>query len=100
MEPGVHLSAKTAPMHLPRKAARIPDHQARDHRRRGGNGIQPALEKRATAGMAKSGVGLRGRTLVALLLAAFVVVALSIVWRRTLGIGQAERLAVLDARKG
>jgi membrane protein implicated in regulation of membrane protease activity len=50
--------------------------------------------------MAKSGVALRGRTLVALLLAAFVVVALSIVWRRTLGIGQSERLAVLDARKG
>ena len=50
--------------------------------------------------MAKSGVALRGRTLVALLLAAFVAVALSIVWRRTLGIGQSERLAVLDARKG
>jgi cell division protein FtsL len=50
--------------------------------------------------MAKGGVSLRGRTLVALLLAAFVVVALSIVWRRTLGIGQSERLAQLDANKG
>ena len=50
--------------------------------------------------MAKSGVALRGRTLVGLLLAAFVVVALAIVWRRTVGIGQSERLAVLDARKG
>lgn len=49
--------------------------------------------------MAKSGVGLRGRTLVALLLGAFVLVALSIVWRRTVGIGQSERLAVLDARR-
>ena len=49
--------------------------------------------------MAKSGVGLRGRTLVALVLGVFVLVALSIVWRRTIGIGQSERLAVLDAKR-
>jgi len=49
--------------------------------------------------MAKRGVALRGRTLVALVLAAFVLVALSIVWRRTIGIGQAERLATLDAKR-
>ncbi|HEY1953052.1 MAG TPA: hypothetical protein VGG76_09615 [Gemmatimonadaceae bacterium] len=49
--------------------------------------------------MAKSGVGLRGRTLVALVLGAFVLVALSIVWRRTIGIGQSESLAVLDGRR-
>lgn len=49
--------------------------------------------------MAKGGVGLRGRTLVVMVLAAFVVVALAIVWRRTIGIGQAERLATLDARR-
>ncbi|HST07985.1 MAG TPA: hypothetical protein VLJ83_07415 [Gemmatimonadaceae bacterium] len=49
--------------------------------------------------MAKSGVGLRGRTLVGLVLATFVLVALSIVWRRTIGIGQSEQLAGLDARR-
>jgi cell division protein FtsL len=49
--------------------------------------------------MAKRGVALRGRTLVALVLAAFVLVALSIVWRRTIGIGQAERLAMLDGKR-
>ena len=49
--------------------------------------------------MAKGGVGLRGRTLVALVLAAFVVVALAIVWRRTIGIGQSERLAALDSKR-
>ena len=49
--------------------------------------------------MAKRGVALRGRTLVALILAAFVLVALSIVWRRTLGIGQSERLAELNERR-
>jgi cell division protein FtsL len=49
--------------------------------------------------MAKRSVALRGRTLVALVLAAFVLVTLSIVWRRTLGIGQSERLATLDGRR-
>lgn len=32
-------------------------------------------------------------------LAAFVLVALAIVWRRTIGIGESERLAELDARR-
>ena len=35
----------------------------------------------------------------ALVLAAFVFVALSIVWRRTIGIGQSERLATLDGKR-
>jgi membrane protein implicated in regulation of membrane protease activity len=49
--------------------------------------------------MAKGRVGLRGRTLVGLILAAFVLVALAIVWRRTIGISEAERVAALDARR-
>jgi cell division protein FtsL len=49
--------------------------------------------------MAKSGVGMRGRSLIGLILAAFLVVALSIVWRRTIGITQSETLAALDSRK-
>lgn len=49
--------------------------------------------------MAKRGVTLRGRSLVAVVLAAFVLVALSIVWRRTIGIGESERLAQLDAKR-
>jgi len=36
---------------------------------------------------------------VALILCAFVLVALAIVWRRTIGISQSERLAVLDAKR-
>ena len=34
-----------------------------------------------------------------LVLAAFVLVALAIVWRRTIGIGGSERLAELDAKR-
>lgn len=49
--------------------------------------------------MAKSGVGLRGRSLVGLLLGAFVLIALAIVWRRTIGISQSEQLAVLDSKR-
>jgi hypothetical protein len=49
--------------------------------------------------MAKSRVAFRGRTRVALILGAFVLVALSIVWRRTIGIGESERLAALDSKR-
>lgn len=49
--------------------------------------------------MAKSRVAFRGRTLVALILGAFVLVALAIVWRRTIGISESERLAALDAKR-
>lgn len=49
--------------------------------------------------MAKSSVAFRGRTLVGILLGAFVLIALSIVWRRTIGIAQAERLATLDSKR-
>ena len=49
--------------------------------------------------MAKGRVALRGRTLVGLTLGAFVLVALAIVWRRTIGISESERLAALDAKR-
>lgn len=42
---------------------------------------------------------MRGRNLVGLLLAGFLLVALAIVWRRTMGIQQSETLTALDARK-
>ena len=48
--------------------------------------------------MAKRGVAMRGRTMVGVILGAFVLVALSIVWRRTIGIGEAERLAALEGK--
>lgn len=49
--------------------------------------------------MAKSGLGMRGRSLVGILLGAFLLIALAIVWRRTIGISQSERLASLDAKR-
>lgn len=49
--------------------------------------------------MAKGRVTLRGRSLVAIILGAFVFVALAIVWRRTIGISQSERLGALDTKR-
>ena len=49
--------------------------------------------------MAKGRLALRGRTLVGLTLGAFVLVALAIVWRRTIGISESEHVAALDARR-
>lgn len=95
----MHLPAKAAAMHLPRPRARRSPYEARGHRERHGTKLEPALSQRETTRMAKRGVGLRGRTLVALVLAAFVLVALAIVWRRTIGIGQAETIAKLDVRR-
>jgi hypothetical protein len=42
---------------------------------------------------------MRGRSLIGLVLGAFVLIALAIVWRRTIGISQSERLAVLDGKR-
>jgi cell division protein FtsL len=95
----MHLSTEAASMHVPRSCTREAGDETRNDREPDRNFCQSALAKRQTPRMAKRGVALRGRTLVALVLAAFVLVALSIVWRRTLGIGQSERLATLDAKR-
>ena len=42
---------------------------------------------------------MRGRSLVGLILGAFVLIALAIVWRRTVGISQSEQLALLEAKR-
>jgi hypothetical protein len=48
--------------------------------------------------MAKRAVGLRGRSIVGLSLAAFLVVASSVVWRRAVGSTQARDLHALGAK--
>ena len=49
--------------------------------------------------MAQRGVGLKGRTIVGLLLGAFLIVALSIVWRRTIGISESRKLTGLETTR-
>ncbi len=49
--------------------------------------------------MAKRAVGLRGRAVVALLLAAFVIVTSLVVWRRSVGISESETVRALDKQR-
>jgi hypothetical protein len=93
------MPAQTTSVHVPGESARRADHQARYHRESARDRAQSARAKRKTEGMAKRGVTLRGRSLVAAVLGAFVLVSLSIVWRRTIGIGESERLAQLDTKR-
>ena len=95
----MHLSPQTAAVHVSGTlAGRSPD-ETRHHRERRGTKLEPALPQRQTTRVAKRSVAFRGRTLVALILTAFVLVALAIVWRRTIGIGQSETLAKLDVKR-
>lgn len=48
--------------------------------------------------MAKRAVGIRGRGIFAMLLGAFIVVTLTVVWRRSLGIAESRDINRLDRR--
>ena len=56
---------------------------------------QPTRAERAIAGMAKGRVALRGRSMVALVLVAFVLLASLVIWRRSAGIAGARELREL-----
>ena len=99
MEPVVHLPATATAVHLSRTRAGRSPYETRHHCERLGTKLEPALPQRQITRVAKRSVALRGRTLVALILTAFVLVALAIVWRRTIGIGQSETLAKLDVKR-
>jgi hypothetical protein len=86
-------------MHVSREIPRRGFDQTRGHGEHYRDQHKSALAQRPTQSMAKSGVKLRGRSLVAIVLATFVLVALAIVWRRTIGISESERLATLDAKR-
>jgi len=86
-------------MHLSWEIARRGSYQTCAHSEYNRDQHKSALTQRPATSMAKGGVKLRGRSLVAIVLAAFVLVALSIVWRRTIGISESERLATLDAKR-
>ena len=49
--------------------------------------------------MAKRRVGLRGRSVVALALVGFLVLASGVIWRRSYGIAQARELRAADTRR-
>ena len=49
--------------------------------------------------MAKRRVGLRGRSVVALALVGFLIIASGVIWRRSYGIAQAREIRAADARR-
>lgn len=64
--------------------------------RRAASGASRANGARGRAGARR---GPRGRVWVALALVGFVLVAVLVVWRRTVGVGRARELAQLEARR-
>ena len=60
---------------------------------------QSSRAERAAAGMAKGRVALRGRSMVALVLVAFVLLASLVIWRRSAGIAGARELRELGQTK-
>jgi cell division protein FtsL len=95
----LRLPAEAADLHVSGQATRGSGDEARGQGERHRNIQESALTQREVARVAKSSLGMRGRSLVAILLGAFVLIALAIVWRRTIGINQSERLASLDAKR-
>jgi cell division protein FtsL len=49
--------------------------------------------------MAKGGVGIRGRSIFGMLLGAFIIVTLTVVWRRSLGISESRDIQTLEKRR-
>ncbi len=49
--------------------------------------------------MAKRGVGIRGRSIFGMLLGAFIIVTLTVVWRRSIGIAESRQIQQLDRKK-
>jgi cell division protein FtsL len=49
--------------------------------------------------LAKRGVGIRGRSIFGMLLGAFIIVTLTVVWRRSVGIAGAREIQSLDSKR-
>jgi membrane protein implicated in regulation of membrane protease activity len=49
--------------------------------------------------LAKRGVGIRGRSIFGMLLGAFIIVTLTVVWRRSVGIAESRDIQQLDRKR-
>jgi len=98
----LHLPASPADLHLSRQGTWNDDHTPADLRFRRRDGAQRARAERAIAGMAtrrvRGGIAGKGR-LIAAIMAIFLVVASSVVWRRTKGMAEARTLQTLASTR-
>ena len=95
----LRLSPETAPVHLSWPSAGPGGYAPRRYRDYRGNRAQFARAKRQAPSVAKRGVGMRGRSIFVMLLGAFIIVSLTIVWRRSYGIAESRRLQLLDRKR-
>jgi cell division protein FtsL len=99
MEPGLHLSSQATGMHLQGTFTRRAGDPPGDYRGSGGESAKFQGAKREATGVAKRRVGIRGRSIFGIVLGAFIVVALIIVWRRSFGIAESRGVQQLDRKR-
>src|SRR4051812_13117294 len=99
MEQQLHLPAEAAALHVQRKTARSSHHTKSDYRRAGRDFEKPAGTQRETTRLAKRSVGIRGRSIFGMLLGAFIIVTLTVVWRRSIGFPEARDIQQLPRSK-
>jgi cell division protein FtsL len=49
--------------------------------------------------LAKRGVGIRGRSIFGMLLGTFIIVTLTVVWRRSIGISESREIQLLERKR-
>jgi cell division protein FtsL len=92
----MRMSAAAAAVYMPRPGAGGADDAPFDHSNTRRGRSEPAGEVSEVARMAKRRLALRGRSLVALGLLGFVLIATGVIWRRAAGISQAADLRALE----
>ena len=90
------MSTEAAPVHMPWARSGVAGNPAIHHRHPGRGGGESTGEIGEAARMAKRRIALRGRSLVALGLLGFVLIATGVIWRRAAGISQAADLRALE----
>lgn len=95
----MRLSTEAAALQLPRSRAWRSSHAPGYHSGGGRSRPQSESTQRQITRVAKRSVGIRGRSIVAMLLGTFVVVTLTVVWRRSIGISESRTIQQLDRRR-
>ena len=100
MVDGVHVPAAPAHLHLWWRGlgGKVDEEAGWGDGR--GNRAEPARQECEVEGVAKSGgVKMRGRALIALGLVGFVLVAMGVIWRRSVGVQQAGAIKALEQQR-
>lgn len=86
-------------MHLSRARAGYYSHSASSRSGQRRSRGQPASPQRKTTRVAKRRLAAKGRTVLAVILVGFVLVAAGVIWRRAVGMEQLRELRALELRR-